>query len=155
MIKKVAAFGTSQRGRMKSAVFTHTYDGFALPREPNSGRIWLVPSPIWEMSVYKPAVFGILLVGCFARDRTPVRARTENRALLAHDFPVAIAKCVAATKRSLEATMMKSISIVQLVVAVLLLADPVHAQAAQSCVESAAAATSNHVSTRAGLAIED
>ena len=39
--------------------------------------------------------------------------------------------------------------------AVLLLADPVHAQAAQSCVESAAAATSNHVSTRAGLAIED
>jgi hypothetical protein len=37
-----------------------------------------------------------------------VRARTENSALLAHDFPVAVAKCVAAAKRSSKATMMKS-----------------------------------------------
>ena len=37
-----------------------------------------------------------------------MHARNGNGALLAHDFPVAVAKCVAATKRSLEATMMKS-----------------------------------------------
>jgi hypothetical protein len=78
--------------------------------------------------------------------RGSVRARNGNSALLAHDFPVAVAKCVAATKRSLEAMMMKSdpqlighavcrhsISIVQMAVAVLLLADPVAAQAAQRC----------------------
>jgi hypothetical protein len=68
----------------------------------------------------------------------------------------AVAKCVAATKRSLEAMMMKSdpqlightvcrhrISIVQMAVAVLLLADPVAAQTAQSCAEPAATGTSN------------
>jgi hypothetical protein len=85
-----------------------------------------------------------------------VRVRTENSALLAHDFLVAVAKCVAATKRPLEATMMKSdpqlightacrhgISIVQMAVAVLLLVNPVAAQTAQSCAEPAVAAKSN------------
>jgi len=56
----------------------------------------------------------------------------ENSAPLANDFPVAVAKCVVATKRSLEATTMKSdpqligltasrhsISIVQIALAVL------------------------------------
>lgn len=80
----------------------------------------------------------------------------ENSAPPAHDFPVVVTECVAATKRSLEATMMKSdpkfmryaacrhsIAMVQMAVAVLLLADPVGAQAAQSCAEPVAAATSN------------
>jgi hypothetical protein len=33
--------------------------------------------------------------------RAAVLGRTENSALLAHDFPLAVAKCVAATQRSL------------------------------------------------------
>jgi hypothetical protein len=35
MTKNVTAFGASQPGRMKSALFTPKGDGSALPREPN------------------------------------------------------------------------------------------------------------------------
>jgi hypothetical protein len=50
--KKSSLFWRKPAGteRMKSALFTHKRDGFALPREPNLGRILLIPSPIWGMS---------------------------------------------------------------------------------------------------------
>jgi hypothetical protein len=51
MTNKIAAFGASQPGRRKSALFTHKGYGSALLGEPISGRIWAVPSPIWGMSV--------------------------------------------------------------------------------------------------------
>ncbi len=34
---------------MRSTLSTDKRDGSALPRQPNSGRIWLVPNPIWGM----------------------------------------------------------------------------------------------------------
>jgi hypothetical protein len=51
MTEKLALLAQASRGARGAPYLTHTGDDFILSREPNSGKLWLLRSPIWGTPV--------------------------------------------------------------------------------------------------------